>query len=109
MPGSSEINASARALFDATMKTNEVSRRMFLRPSVSLAAGAPILLRDAQARLFTSDDSPAQTKTVASAHRSDAKVAIVSCRSYGPEVRTALDKSFDLIGGISGLVKNKTV
>jgi len=91
------------------MKTNEVSRRMFLRHSVSLAAGAPILLRDAQTRLFASADPPAQTKTVASAHRSDAKVAIVSCRSYGPEVRTALDKSFDLIGGISGLVKNKTV
>src|SRR5204863_235394 len=29
--------------------------------------------------------------------------------SYGPEVREALAKSFDLLGGIGSLVKNKTV
>jgi len=36
-------------------------------------------------------------------------VAIVPCRSYGAEVGPALDKCFDLIGGIGPLVKNKTV
>src|SRR4030095_10397502 len=35
--------------------------------------------------------------------------AIVSCKSYGPEVRAALEKSFDLLGGIGSLVKDKTV
>jgi uncharacterized protein (DUF362 family) len=38
-----------------------------------------------------------------------AKVAIVPCAGYGREVKAALDQSFDLLGGIGGLVKNKTV
>ena len=42
-------------------------------------------------------------------HRSAAKVAIASCRSYGPEVGPALGKCFDLLGGIGSLVRNKTV
>jgi len=33
----------------------------------------------------------------------------VQCRSYGPEVRGAFGKSFDLLGGIGALVRNKTV
>ena len=33
----------------------------------------------------------------------------MSCRTYGPEVRPALEKCFDLLGGIGSLVKNKTV
>ena len=36
-------------------------------------------------------------------------MAIVACRSYGPEVGTALEKCFDSLGGIGSLVKNKTV
>jgi len=43
------------------------------------------------------------------AGRSDARVAVVSCRAYGPEVRVAMDRCFDLLGGIGALVKNKTV
>src|SRR5207249_589470 len=41
--------------------------------------------------------------------RANAKVAIVSCRSYGAEARAALATSLDLLGGIGSLVKNKTV
>ncbi len=37
------------------------------------------------------------------------RVAIVRCRGYGPEVRAALDRSFDLLGGLGRLVKDKTV
>ena len=33
----------------------------------------------------------------------------MACRTYGPQVRAALDCCFDLLGGIGGLVKNKTV
>lgn len=43
------------------------------------------------------------------ANRSNANVAIVPCRAYGPEVRQALKSSFDLIGGIDKLARNKTV
>ena len=35
--------------------------------------------------------------------------AIVPCRGYGPHVKPALKSSFDLIGGIDKLVRNKTV
>jgi len=39
----------------------------------------------------------------------DAKVAIVSCKSYGAAVEPAYTKAFDLLGGIGRLVKGKTV
>jgi uncharacterized protein (DUF362 family) len=39
----------------------------------------------------------------------NAKVAIVPCAGYGREVRAGLDRSFDLLGGIGPLVKDKTV
>src|SRR5262249_25290611 len=87
------------------MKSNGFSRRSFLRQSMVLAAGAPILVR-------YQSDSVAAEKTATSSQitsRSDSKVAIVRCRSYGPEVRTAMPRSFDLLGGIGSLVKNKTV
>lgn len=90
-------------------KAKFVNRRKFLQYSLALASGAPILLREAQTQLLARDEAPAPGKTASPALRADAKVAIVPCRSYGPEVRAALDRSFDLIGGIGGLVKNRTV
>lgn len=39
----------------------------------------------------------------------DAVVSIVRCRSYLQEVYDAYRKSFDLLGGIGGMVKNKIV
>jgi len=39
----------------------------------------------------------------------EAKVAIVSCKSYGPPVEAAMSKAFDLLGGIGRLVKGKTI
>lgn len=38
-----------------------------------------------------------------------AKVSIVSCAGYGREVKEAFDRSFDLLGGLGSLVKNRTV
>src|SRR6185295_13283978 len=46
---------------------------------------------------------------VTPARRSDSKVAIVQCRSYGSELRPAFDKCFYLLGGLGPLVKGKTV
>jgi uncharacterized protein (DUF362 family) len=46
---------------------------------------------------------------LSASRHSEAKVAIVSCRSYGPELRPAFAKCFDLLGGIGSLVKGKTV
>lgn len=38
-----------------------------------------------------------------------AKVAIVRCRGYGPEIRAALAQCFDLLGGLSSAVRGQTV
>jgi len=37
------------------------------------------------------------------------RVAVARCRTYGPELVPAMEKMFDQIGGLSGLVKGKTV
>ena len=83
------------------MKTHTFSRRDFLHHAVSFAAGAPFALKFGQLGL-------AAAETV-SASNARGTVAIVPCKTYGPEVRFALDKCFDLLGGIGSLVKNKTV
>jgi uncharacterized protein (DUF362 family) len=87
------------------MKTQHFNRRAFLQQSLTLAAGLPVALKCAGGRLFAAES--AAPSTAALAH--NAKVAIVSCKDYAPGVREALSKSFDLLGGIGSLVKNKTV
>jgi len=83
------------------MKMHELSRRDFLQRGLVLAASAPLALKLGQVGL-----SAAETAAPSIARGT---VAIVPCKSYGPEVRPALDKCFDLLGGIGSLVKNKTV
>ena len=90
------------------MKVKSFNRRAFLQHSLTFAAGAPLALRIAQGGLLGAE-SAGRPGNAAPSRRSDAKVAIVPCRSYGPEVHTALEKCFDLLGGIGSLVKNKTV
>src|SRR5436189_2084004 len=89
----------------ADYKGNKLTsnRRAFLHRGLMLAAGAPLGWR------FASESLCATERSAAPPARADAKVAIVSCRSYGPEVRAALAKSFDLLGGVGSLVKNRTV
>jgi uncharacterized protein (DUF362 family) len=83
------------------MKTHALSRRDFLQRSVTFAVGAPLALKFGQLGLAAAES--------VSALNTRATVAIVPCKTYGPEVRPALDKCFDLLGGIGSLVKNKTV
>src|SRR5262245_21716461 len=78
------------------MKTRTLTRREFIGRTL---AGLPLGLHLAESRLLGT--TPAR--------RSDAKVAIVQCRSYGAELRPAFDKCFDLLGGLGPLVKGKTV
>ena len=70
------------------------NRRAFLQLGATLAATTPLGFSWAQAL----NDATAK-----------AKVAIVPCRSYGPEVKPALRQCFDLLGGVGPLVRNKTV
>ena len=90
------------------MSQNDFSRRGFLRSGLVLAMGAPLALRfrDELARAV---EAKAASHSAAGTMRSDSAVAIVSCRGYGAEVRPAMAKCFDLLGGIGSLVKNKTV
>jgi uncharacterized protein (DUF362 family) len=85
----------------------KLDRRAFLRQGIGWGAGVPLVLaiRDVLAAVGANDPPP----VAATVRRSNATVAVVSCRSYGSEVRTALQQCFDLLGGIGGLVKDKTV
>jgi uncharacterized protein (DUF362 family) len=91
------------------MKTKSFSRRDFIRQGFVLAAGAPLAFASARSGLLAADIAGAPSQTAPRSRHPNAKVAIVSCRTYGPEVRPALEKCFDLLGGIGSLVKNKTV
>ena len=91
------------------MTNDALDRRAFIRRTATLAAGAPLAFACGRHKVFAAEAPAAQTKVAAAASRADAKVAIARCTGYGPEVRTALQQSFDLLGGIGALVKNQTV
>jgi uncharacterized protein (DUF362 family) len=82
-------------------------RRTFLRRGIGWGASVPLVLaiRDILAAVGANNPPP----VAAPVRHSNAMVAMVSCRSYGPEVKTALRECFDLLGGIGSLVKDKTV
>jgi uncharacterized protein (DUF362 family) len=90
------------------MKTNMFSRRTFIQQGFALAA-VPLVFTRTRTSLLAVETAGRPTQNLAGAHHSAAKVAITPCRSYGPEVRPALEKCFDLLGGIGSLVKDKTV
>jgi uncharacterized protein (DUF362 family) len=71
------------------------NRRHFLRLGVGALAGAAL--------------SPVAATAQRAASPRNARVAIVPCSGYGREVKAALDRSFDLLGGIGHLVKDKVV
>jgi len=81
------------------------SRRDFLRLGIAIGAATPLALYRGGHALAAAEPSV----PVPAYLRSNAKVAIAACRGYGPEVKTAMGQCFDLLGGIGGLVKNKTV
>ena len=91
------------------MKMKTFSRRAFIRHGFALAVGAPVALTCTRTGLLAAEIADAPPQSSPRSHRSAARVAMVSCRTYGPEVRPALEKCFDLLGGIGSLVKNKTV
>jgi uncharacterized protein (DUF362 family) len=89
------------------MKTHNLRRRTFLRHSLALVAATPWALKVGSLRLAAADI--AASRIPGPVPGSNAKVAIATCRSYGPEVGDAMAKCFDLLGGIGPLVKSKTV
>lgn len=90
------------------MTKNVLNRRLFLQRSLTFMAGAPLACKIPGAQLLAAEPA-APGKLVAPPRRADTTVAMAACRSYGPEVRTALSQCFDLLGGIGSLVKGKTV
>jgi uncharacterized protein (DUF362 family) len=87
------------------MKTRTCSRRDFLQRNLAFAAGATAFGGFSWERLLAGEVAP--TKAAGSAQ--NARVAIVPCAGYGPEVKAAMARSFDLLGGIGSLVRGKTV
>ena len=82
-------------------KSSDCSRRAFLQLGLGFAAGAPLALSTA-----CGTASPGQH----SAPRADAKIAIVSCETYGSsELQDSLSQAFSLLGGIGSLVSGKIV
>jgi uncharacterized protein (DUF362 family) len=98
-----------RLLLIGLMKMKTFSRRTFIQQGLALAAGAPLAFTCARTELLAAVTAGGPNPTSPRSRHGAAKVAIASCRSYGPEVRPALEKCFDLLGGIGSLVKNKTV
>ena len=96
-------------LAGTVMKGSGVNRRTFIQQALAASAGAAASLECAPNRLFAADNLLPPNPPSLAGRRSEAKVALVSCRSYGPELRPALEKCFDLLGGIGSLVKGKTV
>jgi len=96
-------------LHSARMKTNTFDRRTFIKHGLALAAGAPLASLCAHTQLLGAEPTAGAGAAALRIHRSAAKVAIVPCRTYGPEVRPVLEHCFDFLGGIGSLVKNKTV
>ena len=72
-----------------------------MRLGATLAVGAPLAGPWSRAL--------GQQNVISPKPGAKAAVAIVSCKTYGPEVKTALRQCFDLIGGVENLVRNKTV
>jgi uncharacterized protein (DUF362 family) len=91
------------------MRGRSVTRRTFIQQALAASAGAAAALKCAPNHLFAADNLLPPNPPSLAGRRSEAKVALVSCRSYGPKMRVALEKCFDLLGGIGSLVKDKTV
>jgi len=83
-------------------------RRTFLRRGLLLATGGSLALKFPAAALSATE--PVRPNLAPGPRaRSDSAVAIALCRTYGPEVRAALARCFDLLGGIGSIVRDKTV
>jgi uncharacterized protein (DUF362 family) len=87
--------------------SHEFSRRAFLRRGLYLTAGAPLAL--SADRVFAAAAEAAAPTTGFMTGGSNARVAIVPCTTYDSAVDAAMRKSFDLLGGVGSLVKDKTV
>ena len=84
--------------------TRHCSRRRFL----GLAASAPLAMATG---CGGSDDSPANAtpSPTPPTGGGPATVALTRCRSYGTEAFDALRQSFDRLGGIGSLVRDRVV
>jgi uncharacterized protein (DUF362 family) len=87
------------------MKMHQCSRRKFLERSLLASAGAPLAASTITSLWAADVLTPAAPRSTPG----KAMVSIVSCKTYGPKVRAALDECLNNLGGLKPLVKNKTV
>jgi uncharacterized protein (DUF362 family) len=87
-----------------------LTRRDFLSASAQVLAGTALFGGALPHALAAETAPPARLRLDRSAEAPALPVAVLRCASYEPKVfRKALAKSFDLVGGIRTLVRNKTV
>ena len=87
-----------------------VSRRRFILASTGALAGAALGSGTLGALAAAEPASDKRRIPDRSGAAPSSPVALVRCESYEPKVfREALEKSFDLVGGIKTLVRDKTV
>lgn len=79
-----------------------------MRWGATLAAGASLAARFGGLSSLGAERGATSTP-ISAALRANARVAIARCPGYGSQVRAALAKCFDLLGGLGSLVKEKTV
>ena len=79
-----------------------------MRWGATLAAGASLAARFGGLSSLGAERGATSTP-ISAALRANARVAIARCPGYGSQVRAALAKCFDLLGGLGTLVKEKTV
>jgi uncharacterized protein (DUF362 family) len=97
-----------KGLFPARRGVSGVSRRQFIITSTGALAGAAL----GAGRWGSAAEAAIGKRQIAdrSAQAPASPVAVLRCDSYEPMVfRRALEKSFDLIGGIKDLVRQRTV
>jgi uncharacterized protein (DUF362 family) len=79
--------------------SSQCNRRQFLQWTSTAAALAPFW-----------HSAGEETRPLITGIRANAKVAIVPCRTYGlAELKVAFQRSFDLLGGLGRLVRQKSV
>lgn len=90
-------------------------RRDFLKAGAALAAAWPWAMRGAVAddgdevAVRAAPPVAPPAPVFGPSVRAAAKVAIVPCRAFGADFHGALEKACDLVGGLGGLVRGRTV
>ena len=90
-------------------RETSVSRRVFLRKGMTCTASLTSLLGSHPLVGLGLPFSAHSALSPRPSNQGTARVAIVPCKTYGPEIQMSLTRCLDLLGGIRQMVRGKTV